>query len=175
MSSQAPPPQATSGGRPHQLSFDEFMKSRGLQIEELSVDKFWERIDDNDWIYVGEDMLTWIGYSTNLRNAKKQFLQLVSSHFDAGVEYKILSASELKSARADNSIRVELPANFNQHNKVNHLIVSPDCFKSSMMVVQTPRAKEIRQYYRSVERVMGPYMAYCFKLGQGIFSKPSSD
>lgn len=46
------------------------------------------------------------------------------------------------------------------HNKTKHLMVSPNCFKQSLMLLRTDKAKEIRKYYLSVEKVFKFYLKY---------------
>jgi hypothetical protein len=47
----------------NQLSVTEFIAEQGFEIDQLYVDKFWDNISDDKWIYVGNEMLEWIGYS----------------------------------------------------------------------------------------------------------------
>ena len=48
----------------------------------------------------------------------------------------------------------------NTHNKTKHLIVSPDSFKQSLMIVKTNKAKEIRKYYTELEKIFKFYLQY---------------
>lgn len=55
---------------------------------------------------------------------------------------------------------IELPTQISSGNRTKHLIVSPDCFKESLMMMNTTRAKQIRKYYVQVEKVFRQYMKY---------------
>jgi hypothetical protein len=35
----------------------------------------------------------------------------------------------------------------NTHNKVKHIIVSPKCFKKSLIMLRTNKSEEIKDYY----------------------------
>ena len=56
------------------------------------------------------------------------------------------------------TVHLEMPTNFNQHNRAMHIIVSPDCFKESLMLMNTKRAKQIRKYYIQLEKIFKEYM-----------------
>lgn len=45
-------------------------------------------------------------------------------------------------------------------NKTKHLIVSPDCFKQSLMMLRTDKAKEIKKYYIELEKIFKFYLQY---------------
>jgi hypothetical protein len=56
---------------------------------------------------------------------KKRYVLLLSTHFVENEDYKQLNASEIDSFYVPLEGLIEL----NHHNKVRHLVVSPDCFK----------------------------------------------
>lgn len=62
--------------------------------------------------------------------------------------------------------QIEMPNDFNQHNRVMHIVVSPDCFKESLMKTTTNRAKQICQYYIQLEKIFKAYMKYCNDIAQ---------
>ena len=62
---------------------------------------------------------------------------------------KILSSSDL---HLENNVKI------NNHNKVKHLILSSDCFKNSLMLLQTLRAIEIIKYYIELEKLFKDYL-----------------
>ncbi len=39
------------------------------------------------------------------------------------------------------------------HNKTVHLILSPNCFKKSLMMIRTEKANQIRDYYIEIEEI----------------------
>lgn len=129
----------------HQLDVIDFIKESGFQMEQIYIDRFWSSIKDDKWIYVGNELLEWIGYSAARdRQSKEQYLQLIIKHFQREHDYKQFSALEAKQFYVVHIDDIELPNDFNHHNKVKHLLVSPDCFKESLMLLATTRAKEIR-------------------------------
>lgn len=136
----------------------DFAKTNGFEIENLYIDKFWSSIADDKWIYVGEEMLQWMGYETvRDRQAKRLYVDLLSAHFSQD-GYKRLNASEFKESYGTTYGAIELPSDFNGHNRTRHLLVSPDCFKESLMMLRTERATQIRKYYITLEKVYKAYM-----------------
>jgi hypothetical protein len=106
--------------------------------------------------------LEWIGYSSvDLHKPKERYIQLLENNFSLGNDYEHLTSSKMKRLGLSPGRYIELPANFNQHNKAKHLIVAPDCFKESLMLIQTAKAKQIRKYYLTLEKVFKAYLKYC--------------
>ncbi len=146
----------------NQLTIQEFIAQRKDPIDQLYVDKFWSSISDEKWIYIGVEMLRWIGYArAEIKKAKSQYWDLLTIHFELTTDYKHLTASEMKQFLVLTNQDLEMPTNFNQHNRTMHIIVSPDCFKESLMLMNTDRAKQIRKYYIQLEKVFKAYMQYC--------------
>lgn len=48
----------------------------------------------------------------------------------------------------------------NTHNKTKHLIVAPDCFKESLMILKTSKSKVVRKYYLMLEKMYKLYQQY---------------
>jgi phage anti-repressor protein len=133
-------PQAT-------LSVVDFIQERGYDIDNLYIDRFWSSISDEQWLYVSNELLLWMGYTADRsRQAKEQYLKLVTKHFKVHDDYKQLKASEIDSFYVVPRHDIET----SNHNKTKHLLVSPDCFKGSLMMMKTEKAHEIRMYYISL-------------------------
>ena len=45
-------------------------------------------------------------------------------------------------------------------NYVDNILITPDCFKELCMLSQTSKAKEVRQYYISIEKIIRQYHKY---------------
>jgi phage anti-repressor protein len=143
------------------LTIKDFIRETNISIDNIYIDKFWENIADDKWIYIGSVMLEWIGYQpTRDRQAKEQYLKMISSHFAESTDYKHLYSTDAKQFYVVLTRDIALPSDFNSHNKAKHLFLSPDCFKESLMLMQTPRSKEIRKYYIQLEKVFKEYLRY---------------
>ena len=45
------------------LTIQEFIEDKNYNIDSLYIDKFWESISNDKWIYINDDMLKWMGYN----------------------------------------------------------------------------------------------------------------
>jgi MSV199 domain len=141
-----------------QLTVAEFIVERGYEIDQMYVDKFWSSISDDKWIYVDSEMLEWIGYSE--LGMKQRYVQLLKNNFSLGDDYKHLTASDMKKLAQSQVEYVELPVDFNQHNKTRHLIVSPDCFSGSLVLSQAAKAKQVWSQYVTLSKIFREHLKY---------------
>lgn len=143
------------------LTVKELLEVVQYEYNELYIDQFWDNIESDKWIYIGDNMLEWIGYNANKdRQSKEQYLKLIVNHFEETNDYVHLSASEAKDFFRPLEGTKGFPSDFNTHNKAKHLIVSPDCFKESLMLMETAKSKEIRKYYIQLEKIFKFYLQY---------------
>ena len=78
-------------------------------------------------------MLEWMGYAAELeRKCKDNYVKMIIKHFTVKQDYVHLTASEFKKFLCTSEGDIEIPVDFNTHNKAKHLMVSPDCFKESL-------------------------------------------
>ena len=144
-----------------QLTIKDLLVELKYEINELYVDKFWENISNDKWIYINDEMLEWLGYeSIREIRSKEYYIKLLNTNFVSMCDYKQLNSSELKDFYTGVDYRIEMPKNINEHNKVKHLLVSPRCFKESLMLMNTKKAKIIRKYYLDLEEVFKFYLQY---------------
>ena len=142
------------------LSIQEFIKDNNYNIDSLYIDKFWESISNDKWIYINDNMLEWIGYSnTDIYNAKKNYIKLLNNHFINNQDYKHINNNEFKLISIELMSSIEINS-LNSHNKTKHIILSANCFRESLMLIQTNKAKEIRKYYIKIEELFKDYLKY---------------
>jgi hypothetical protein len=108
--------------------------------------------------YIDNDMLKYIGYSEiDINSSKRAYLILLKDNFEEENDFKLLNSKEFLNNPKCMIMHLE---NINTHNKVKHLIVSPDCFKQSLMLLKTSKSKEIKKYYIELECVFKFYLEY---------------
>lgn len=161
------------------ISFIEFIQQQSIDdIDELSIDKFWGSIKDDKWIYVGLEMLEWIGYnSVNKHDNKRHYHDMISKICKEGEDYKVLTIAEIKRLQEIGSANVNIPEEITEGNRSKHIIIDPDSFKESLMMINTNRAKQVRKYYVRLERVYKQYVEYCLNAANTQIeeSKKSAD
>lgn len=142
------------------LTVKELLNNMNYPMNELYIDKFWNNIENDKWIYIDNDMLKYIGYSENdISSSKRTYSILLKDNFEENIDYKIFNNKEFKENSKCVVTHLE-NTNINTHNKTKHLIVSPDCFKQSLMLLRTEKAKEIRKYYTELEKIFKFYLQY---------------
>jgi hypothetical protein len=141
------------------LTVKELLKLVNYEFNELYIDKFWNNIENDKWIYIDGEMLKYIGYCENIAKAKQNYLHLISCNFEENIDYKSIFSKELQE-NSKYLLRYLENIDLNTHNKVKHLVVSPDCFKQSLMLLKTNKSKEIRKYYTELEKIFKFYLQY---------------
>ena len=139
------------------LTVKELLNLFKYEFNDLYIDKFWNNIESNKWVYIDNEMLKYIGYSgNNIRIGKQTYNKLLNDNFKENIDYKSLFSKDFSmyvKTYIENS-------NLNTHNKTKHLIVSPKCFKKSLMMLRTSKSEEIRDYYIELEEIFNFYLQY---------------
>ena len=150
----------------YQLNIFEFAKEIDHDVNELNGDEFWNSIESYKWIYIDNDVLIWIGYPKfEIKKNKQNYIKLLNKQFDEGIEYKYINNKEFKEIYLGTIVSPRT-IDINTHNKTKHLIVSPDCFKESLMMLKTDIAKNIRKLYISNGKLFKSYYKYIIELQQ---------
>ena len=62
------------------LDITEFLTEIGYDIDKIYIDRFWDSIQEDRWLYIDDNMLYWIGYSDNdIINGKKNYIRLLEN------------------------------------------------------------------------------------------------
>jgi hypothetical protein len=119
------------------LTIKELLEVIDYDINNIYLDKFWNSIEDDKWIYLDNDTILWLGYQ-DIKRGKESINKILKYHLKENEDYKILPYSEFyklnfcSAAAAEQNINEEKRG---AHNK-QHVIMSPDCFKELCMLVQ---------------------------------------
>lgn len=142
------------------LSINEFIEQKNYNIERLYIDRFYSSIENDKWIYIDNEMLKWFGYSHDRdRDNKKYYIELLKNNFIENDEFKMISSAELNNYIGDVYV-APLTNTINTYKTTKHLILEPECFKKSLMLMRTEKAKEIRNYYIELEKIFKHYLKY---------------
>ena len=145
----------------NQLSILELLNEIKYDTKNIYINKFWDNIEHDKWIYIDNELILWLDYK-DIKRGKDSICKILKRHFKEFDDYKILNNSEfiledfLDAIAASRNITED---NRGIHNK-QYIITSPDCFKELCMHVGTSRSKEIKRYYIELEKVFKFYLQY---------------
>lgn len=141
-------------------SFITFLNDNGLSIDKVYVDKFYHSISNNKWILVDNEVLVWIGYeNAESKYNKKNYLEMLSSSFLKERDYKLLSIKEFNEKNKE-ELNILFTQKTTTNNRHTFLIVKPECFKESLLMLKTSKASSIRKYYLNLESYFFKYVKY---------------
>ena len=145
----------------NQLTIPELLNEINYDGKNIYINKFWNNIEHDKWIYIDNDLILWMEY-IDIRRGKENIMNLLKRYFIEYDDYRILNNSEFiledfmpvseRHKNIDNEKR-------GIHNK-KFIIVSPDCFKELCIHVGTSRSQEIKRYYLELEKVFKFYLQY---------------
>jgi hypothetical protein len=139
------------------LTIKELLNIINYEYNEIFLDKFWKNIKDDIWIYIDNNMLKYIGYEQS--ETKQDYLHILKENFEENIDYKFILSKEFEDFSKCQKLILRNII-INEHNKVNHLIISPDCFKESLMLLKTSRSKEIKKNYIELGKIFKFYLKY---------------
>jgi hypothetical protein len=143
------------------LSIKELLTAINYNTDNLYIDRFWDSIQDDKWIYLDNELILWLEYK-DIKRGKEFIIRLLKRNFIDNDDYKILDNNEFDINNFCSTMAVE--QNYEEekrgaHNK-QYIITSPDCFKELCMHVGTSKSKEIKKYYIELEKVFKFYLEY---------------
>jgi hypothetical protein len=142
------------------LTIDELLTVLNYTVNKIFYDKLYHNIENDKWLYIDNEMLSWFGFNrSEIKKNKQDYIKLIEINFEENTDYKFLNNKEFQEISKCQILALE-NKEVNSHNKTKHLIVSPDCFKLSLMLLRTEKSKEIREYYIELEKIFKFYLEY---------------
>lgn len=143
------------------LTIKELLNKINYNYNNIYIDKFWNNIENDKWIYIDTEIILWMEYK-DVKIGKEKIIKFLKSNFLENEDYKILSNSEFDINNFCFTATEEQNNNEEKrgaHNK-QYITVSPDCFKELCMYIGTSKSKEIKKYYIELEKVFKFYLEY---------------
>jgi len=143
------------------LTVKELLNTINYNTDNLYIDRFWDSIKDDKWIYLDNELILWLEYK-EINKGKEKIIKFLKRFFQEKIDYKLLNHNEFNikdfcsPALGEQNYEEEKRG---AHNK-QYIITSPDCFKELCMHVGTSKSKEIKKYYIELERVFKFYLEY---------------
>ncbi len=150
---------------PTMLSLDEFVRVTGFPIDGF-MRGFYANLDNDVNIYVTEGLIEWCGFgATEFRKKKMMFVRIIEQ-FIENEDYWIYNNAEYADHYAlekpQNSFGYPHPMKFNKRGmgKTKHIILTTDCFREILMMLNTKKALAVRKHYIQLEKLIILYMKY---------------
>jgi hypothetical protein len=163
---------------PEMLTVSDFIKFVDFPIDTFMIDRFWASMEDDQLIYVDDELIRWMGYSgVKSLNRKQDFMKPLNGAVE-GIDYHNYSNEEYKKfllyAIAYTNI-YPLPGEGRGYSSAKHLLLSPDTLRSIMMRVNTSRGDQVREYYINLEKLFKVYVKYQSEHEKKKMTKESED
>jgi hypothetical protein len=135
------------------LNITDLLYIINYDLNKLYIDKFWNNIESEDWIYLDEELINWFGYK-EIKEARRILTNFIKNS-NCG-EYKILNNEEYKNMMVCDAHTI----NYNYNYNYKHILLSSDCFKEICFKIGTSKSEEIIQYYIEIEKIFKFYLKY---------------
>ena len=136
------------------LTVKELLTTVNYNVNNIYIDRFWDSIKDDKWIYLDNELILWLEYK-DIKRGKDSIVKLLKRNFQENNDYKILNNNEFDINNFCSAIMASKNLEEEKrgiHNK-QYIITSPDCFKELCMHVGTSKSKEIKKYYIELEKI----------------------
>lgn len=160
------------------LSIREFCQVTGYPLGYLG--RFFHNLKDDLPIYVTPELIEFCGFGGASQWKRKEAFVKILHNFQCDNDFYALSnaeyvdfyqktVSQLWETESQPQIsfsaaEIEFPDpkqfQANGKGQTKHLILKTDCFKQVLMMLNTSKAAEVRQYYLSVDKLIRLYMEF---------------
>jgi len=144
------------------LSINDIIKTIDYKIDDIYINKFWNNINNDLWIYIDDSILNLIDFS------KEKFFNIIKKNFEILHDYRIINSREFNEYY-ENVIKMNM-----KYKKLNFMILSPECFKHTLILLKTIKAKRIKKYYTDLEKIHKFYINYVNRYSE-ILSKKNME
>ena len=155
------------------LTIQDFIQTTEFELDIESFDILYASINYDDVpLYINSKILNWMAYEGDFRTMKLRYKELLGRNFKVESEYKILTNDEYKIYYTEKIEHTDLSMFYPKHKKGNkkHLLVYPNAFKASVMMLKTSKGSQIRDYYITLEKLIKAYVIY-----QALFKGREAD
>lgn len=156
------------------LTIKEFIEMSKFPIDSFMVDNFFNNLNDDIPVYVNNELIEWCGFNGKDFDKRKELFVKILKQFEKGIDFWCLTNIEyshyyqksiphnqgIEKGDIGKSINYPHPTTFTGKNKTKHIILTTNCFKMVLMMLNTKKAKEIREYYLALEKLIKVYSKY---------------
>jgi phage anti-repressor protein len=128
-----------------------FVEITKFPIDKIWIDEFWKFINGSKFIPLNEKRTDMMGYKKDKKGQyKRDCYRKLKENFIEGEDYQ-----ECKYSLEEHK------NNYPTGGRPKKLYeVTPDCFRNMLMMANTPKAKEVRKYFISIEKLFLAYFEF---------------
>jgi hypothetical protein len=143
------------------MTIKEFIKVSEFPIDNFMVDNFFNNLNDDIPIYITNELIEWCGFNAKSFDNKKREFNRILENFKEGKDFSYYSNKEYENYYEKSIYKnYPNPIEFKGKNKTKHLILTVECFKMILMMLNTPKVYTIRKHYLMLEKLIFTYMKY---------------
>ena len=160
------------------LTLNQFITHTEFKVDAYSMNKFFYNLDNEIPIYADKSVIEWFGFKGEFRKQKEKIINLLKNNFAeyenlywfnyTNEEYEAFYNTNfmpLMRGMKNNTDKSDIypnPTDFNVHgqNKTKHLIIHPMIFKHIVLMADTQKSMEIRDYYITLEDLIKKFTQY---------------
>lgn len=86
------------------LTVKEILKEINYDYNELYIDKFWDSIKEDKWVYIDNNMIKWMGYGNNINSGKINYIRIITNNFKENVDYKLTNSKKFTENAKSSSV-----------------------------------------------------------------------
>lgn len=132
----------------------EFAANNDIQVDQLYIDRFWESMYNDRWLYIDSEIVRWIGYDDpQIRTGKDYILRKLRKHFIETKHFKLVKLEDADECKHIPTI------DFDTIHAKHLLIVELDTFKELLLTMSSPKARQVQKYFIQVEKLCRKFMA----------------
>ena len=75
------------------LTVKELLTTVNYNVNNIYIDRFWDSIKDDKWIYLDNELILWLEYK-DIKRGKDSIVKLLKRNFQENNDYKILNNNE---------------------------------------------------------------------------------
>ena len=144
------------------LSITQFIDDGDYTIDKIYVDKFWNTLNDKEWVFLSDDLIQMIGFTEN-----KNCFRLMKSLFNEEKDYLKISSDESRLLKIHGTdechekIHGSDESRFlKAHGNKKTYKINTKAFKKLLLKANTTYSDKIYDYYIQLEEIFFHYTKY---------------
>ncbi len=136
----------------------DYIRITGFEIDQFMFDKFWQSMVEGSCVLCDAAVLEWLGYDHEQdRDRKAAFLRLLKSN---AIEFRQIKHTDPDFSRYPEFVEEAKTMSSAALKSQKWVILDTQDFKRVLFSLRTKRARDIHDYYLSLERLMSMYAEY---------------